>query len=182
MDGIPEFEQWYEGARSRLKADTLAPFFVEIRNDSIHKGINPLNRVSLDHLQEHLFNQMGRSKRAHVLLLPDAHSETSTVLADAAHVSKLYFASLVKVVFECYEQFKYVVDPQWYLTRENFSSMGKTLQDAVAELGLPPVWASCAPSEDGGWRALRSLQTRCQINHLFREYLGTEIAGPDDLD
>ena len=179
MSGIADFEQWYRGVQAGLKADPLVPLFVEIRNNSVHRGLNPLNRVTLDHLREDLFDQMHQRERSHVLVLPDAHSDTSTVLADAVQASRLYFVSLVNAVFECYDRFKCVVDPQWYFTRENFSAMGKTFEDAVSELGLPSVWASCAPSEDGGWRALRSQQPSCQINHLFRKYVGKEIAGPD---
>ena len=41
MSGIPNFNNWYKSAQARLKAYPLAPFFVEIRNDSVHKG-NPL--------------------------------------------------------------------------------------------------------------------------------------------
>ena len=182
MNGTADFDQWYQAAQARLKGDPLAPFFLEIRNNSIHRGLNRLNQVTLDHLREDLFDQLHQRERSHVLVLPDANSETLTVLADAVQASRLYFVSLVNVVFECYERFKFVVDPQWYFTRENFSAMGKTFEDAVLELGLPPVWASCAPPGDDGWRALRSQQPPCQINHLFRKYIGSEIAGPDDVD
>lgn len=182
MSGIADFEHWYQGVQARLKADPLAPFFIEIRNNSVHRGLNPLNRVTLDHLREDLFDQMHRRERSHVLVLPDVHSENSTVLRDAVQASTLYFVSLVNVVFECYNRFKCAIDPQWYFTHENFSAMGKTFEDAVSELGFPPVWASCAPSADDGWRALRSQQPACQINHLFRKYIGSEIAGPDDID
>jgi hypothetical protein len=182
MNGIPGFEQWYQGAQAKLKTDPLAPFFVEIRNSSIHKGLNPLNQVTLDHLREDLFNQMRRRTRSHVLVLPDMRSRNSPILADAVQASTHYFVSLVKVVFECYDRFKCVVDPQWYFTREHFAAMGKTFPDAISELGFPPAWASCVPPEDDGWRAFRLQQPTCQINHLFRKYIGNEIAGPDEVD
>ena len=182
MSGIPGFQQWYQGAQARLKSDPLAPFFVEIRNGVVHKGLNPLDRVSLDHLREDLLDQMHQRTRSHVLVLPDLRSKDSTVLADAVEASTIYFASLVRVVFDCYDRFKCIVDPKWYFTKDNFSSMGKMFEDAVAELGFPPTWASCAPAGEGRWRALRSLQPACLINDLFLKYLGREIAGPDDAD
>ena len=52
MSGIADFEQWYRGVQAGLKADPLVPLFVEIRNNSVHRGLNPLNRVTLDHLRE----------------------------------------------------------------------------------------------------------------------------------
>jgi len=33
---------------------------------------------------------------------------------------------------------------------ENFSGKGKTFEDAMAELGFPSAWASCAPTQDDG--------------------------------
>ncbi len=180
MSGVPGFEPWYQNAQAKLKADPLAPFFIEIRNVSVHKGLNPLNQVTLDHLREDLFCQMHHHKRSHVIVLPDVHAKGSTVLADAVQASTLYFISLVNIVFECYDQFKYVIDPQWYFTRDNFSAMGKTFEDAVAELGFPPAWASCAPAGGDGWRMLRLQQPACQINDVFRKYVGREIADPDN--
>jgi len=182
MSGISDFEPWYRDAQAKLKADPLAPFFVEIRNDLVHKGLNPLNQVTIDHLREDLSCQMHRHKRSHVIVLPDVHAKGSTVLADAVEASTLYFISLVNVVFECYDRFRCVVDPRWYFTRDNFSSMGKTFEDAVAELGFPPAWGACAPAGDDGWRVLRLQQPACQINDVFRKYVGREFAGPDDVD
>jgi hypothetical protein len=182
MSGIPGFESWYEVAQAKLKADPLAPFFVEIRNRSEKRGLNPLDQVTLDHLREDLFQQMRQHKRSHVLVLPDAHSKGSTVLADAVQASTLYFTSLVNVVFECHDRFRFVVDPQWYFTQDNFSAMGKTFEDAVVELGFPLAWASCVPAGDDRWRALRSQQPACQINDLFQKYIGREFASPDEVD
>lgn len=179
MSGVPSFEQWYQGAQAKLKSDPLVPFFKEIRNDVVHKGLNPLDRVTLDHLREDLLEQKQQKTRSHVLVLPDLQSKDSTVLADAVEASTLYFASLVQVIFDCYDRFKCVVDPQWYFTKDNFSASGKSFEDAVVELGFPPAWASCAPAGEGRWRALRSLQPACLINDLFQKYLCREIVGPD---
>jgi hypothetical protein len=179
MTDVADFALWYQSARVKLKADPLAPFFLDIRNKSVHMGLNPLNRVTLDHLREDLFNQMHQEERSHVLILPDVSSENSTVLTDAVQAATLYFVSLVNVIFESYERFKCAVDPQWYFTCENFVAMGKTFEDAISELGFPPGWASCAPPGDDGWRALRSQQPPCQLNDLFRKYIGREITGPE---
>lgn len=180
MHGVDAFEAWYADAQAELKVDALAPFFVEIRNDVVHTGLNPLNQVTLDHLREDMSRQMHQHARSHVLVLPAPQLDGSTVLADAVQVSTLYFISLVKVVFGCYDRFRCVVDPRWHFTHNNFSAMGKTFEDAVAELGFPPAWASCAPPGDDGWRALRALQPACRINDVFRKYVGREILDPDD--
>ena len=180
MNGVTGFDTWYRLAQAKLKSDPLAPFFVEIRNLSEKTGENPLKRVTLAHLHEDLFRQLRGRKRSHVLVIPRAF-DGATLLTDAVQACTLYFTSLVEVIFECYDHFKCDVDPQWHFTRENFIRMGKTFEDAVGEFGLPPVWASCAPKGEGAWRALRSQQPACQINGLFRQYLGREIVGPDDV-
>ena len=48
LKGVRDFDQWYEEIRSKLKTDRLAPHFVEIRNDIVHIGINPLNQSRLN--------------------------------------------------------------------------------------------------------------------------------------
>ncbi len=179
MSGVEGFDSWYEAAQAKLRADQLAGFFIEIRNRSEKRGLNPLNQVTREHLREHLFQQLNGHKREHVLILPDP-SGGGTVLVDAVQACTQYFTSLVAVILECYEHFKNVVDPQWYFTKENFASMGKTLDDALREFGLGAEWASCVPKGTDPWRALRSQHQGCQINDLFRQYVGREIAGPDE--
>lgn len=154
MKDVEGFTEWYQEAQLKLKVNALARFFVEIRNDSIHKGLNPLNQISISHLREDLFYQMHQHDHSHVLVLPNLHQD-STMLADAVQVSTVYFVSLINVVFECYSEFRYVVDPQWYFTYENFSAMGKSFEDAVVELGFPSEWATYAPIEGDKWRILR---------------------------
>ncbi len=180
MKDVEGFKEWYQEAQSNLKANALARFFVEIRNDSIHKGLNPLNQVSIDHLREDMFHQLHHRDRSHVLILPNLQND-STMLTDAVHVSTIYFVSLINVIFECYSEFRHVVDPQWYFTHENFLAMGKSFEDAVLELGFPPEWASYAPIEGDKWRILRLQQPSCQVNGLFQKYIGRIIASPDDL-
>ncbi len=179
MSGIKDFRLWFRGVQDRLNADPLGPLFVEIRNDAIHKGFNALNQVPAEHLREYLSDQMYGGGRSHVLVLPNLQS-TGSALVDGAQACTIYLKSLVKVVFECYDRFRCVVDPRWYFTSANFEAMGKTFGDAVAEFGFPPQAASCAPSEQSGWRILRSQQPRNQINEVFQKYIGRQIADPDD--
>ena len=180
MDGVSSFEPWYHSVQEELRADPLARFFKEVRDVSVHTGLNPLNEVPLEHVREDLMSQSRDGRHSHVIVLPSLHEESSTVLADAVQASEEFFKSLIMIIYKCYEQFKFVVDPRWYYTHENFSAMGKTFEDAVVEFGFPRIWVSCAPEGDRGWRALRQQQPPCQINHIFQEYLRLCIADPDD--
>jgi len=72
-----------------------------------------------------------------------------------------------------------VVDPRWYFTRENFESRGKTIEDALEELGFPRTWLSGAISETDGWKILRRQQPACLVNDIFWHYIGRTISEPD---
>ena len=183
MSGVTEFDLWYTSAQNKLKVDPLACFFKEIRNDSIHKGLNPLNHVTVEHLHEHLTSQMRGNDNSHVIVLPCIQGSDSTVLSnDAVQECEIYFKSLLEIIFECYDRFKCTVDTRWYFTSDNFLAMDKTFRDAVIELEFPSDWVDCAPEGDDRWRALRKQQPPCQINDLFSRYLGLWIADPDDTN
>lgn len=173
------FVAWYEQAQARLKLDPIARFFIEIRNDSVHKGRNPLGQVTLDHLRENLLQQFSRPRPSHIIVMPDVTTEDGTILADAFQVSAEYFKSLVEVIFDCYVRFKRVVDPRWYFTRENFESKGKTIEDALEELGFPSTWLSGGMSETDSWQILRRQQPACLANDIFWHYIGHTISDPD---
>jgi hypothetical protein len=173
------FVAWYEQAQARMKLDPIAKYFVEIRNDSVHKGRNPLGQVTLEHLRENLLQQFSRPRPSHVIVMPDVTTKDGTILADAVQVSAEYFKSLVGVIFDCYDRFRRVVDPRWYFTRENFESRGKTIEDALEELGFPRTWLSGAISETDGWKILRRQQPACLVNDIFWHYIGRTISEPD---
>ena len=180
MNDFSDFQTWYKSVQTKLRSNPLAAFFVELRNNSIHKGLHRLNRVTTEHLHEHLTSQL-RGQRNHVIVLPDLHGKEETTLADAVYTSETYFKSLLEVVYECYVHFKCIVDPRWYSTRNNFLAMGKTFKDAVVESGYPEEWASYT-EEEAGWHVLRRLQPPCQINDLFDQYLGVWVEDPDSTD
>ncbi len=171
LSEVDGFDEWYELARAKLKTDPLAPFFVEIRNDVIHKGVNPLNQATLTHLREDLARQMHQGKDTHILVIPSPEIEAETCLADASDACRDYLASLVAVIFDCYDKFRTVVDPRWYFTQDHFMSQGKTLEDALVELGFSPNWALGALENTDTWRVLRSQQPCCQLNEIFQKYL-----------
>jgi len=182
MKGMHGFEDWYYRAQKQLMTDPMAPFFLEIRNEVVHTGANPLNHVPLEHLSEYLARQLHGNNLDHILLLPNAQSQDSTVLANAVWACEQYFTSLVTVVYECYSAFKTIVDPRWYLTEANFSATGKTFEDALVELGFPPNWAEKIPIDSQAWRILRLQQPPCLLNDLFERFLGKRIPDPDETD
>lgn len=178
VDGFPA---WYETVQRRLQTDALARFFVQTRNVIQKRGHNPFDRVDLDHLVA-LLNCQLRGHRRPILMVPDPKQPKQRMLSDAVEVCEQYFNDLVTVVWECYDKYRTVVDARWYFTQENFRQQNKSLQDALAEMGFPPTWFGAIPDADEvqAWRVIRSQQPGCGINHLFLQYLGKEMLGPDD--
>ena len=87
MDGVSGFEPWYHSVQEELRADPLARFFKEVRDVSVHTGLNPLNEVTLEHAKEHLMSLLRDSRHSHVIVLPDLHGGSPNVLADAVQAS-----------------------------------------------------------------------------------------------
>jgi hypothetical protein len=103
---------------------------------------------------------------------------------DVVSICKAYFTTILGVVFDAFEAFRYQLDDRWYYTEDHFRRMDKSLEDALQELGLPREWitADTGPPESGKWRVLRRTQTvGCQLNPLFQSYLGKIINGPDEV-
>lgn len=180
MKGVDGFEDWYEGARNTLKSDPLAKHFVEIRNDVVHMGRNSLNQVTLEHLRESLSRQLHFHDHPHVLVIPDATRDGRSTLAEAVPACKAFFTSILSIVFECYFVFRTAVDPRWYFTEANFLGKGKTLEDALTELGFPSSWSPSSVSDSVAWKVLRGQQPPCLLNPMFKKYLGRVIAHPDE--
>lgn len=181
LHGIDGFSGWYEKEREKLKIDPLASQFVEIRNDMIHKGLNILNQVSVEHLREHLASQRDKKDHSHIIVLRRSNGENGTELVSAVSACESYFFSLVELIYNCYDKFKFIVDPQWYFTRENFNKSGKNIEDALFEMGFPTAWCKSMPSEIDAWKVLRKQQPNCALNELFHKYLGKIIFDPDEI-
>ena len=180
LKGIDGFDGWYKSIREQLQTDPLVPYFCETRNQIVHTGINPLNQVNAKHLRDFISRQL-RGEWSHVLVVSGHYGDSSDDLADVNAASAEYFRSLVRVVFQCYKRFLTTVDARWYFTEEHFQTTGKTLGDALAELGFPSGWLKAVPGGDeaAAWRVLRAQQPACQINDLFEGYLGEHIPDPD---
>lgn len=178
MNGIDGFAEWYASAQEVLRADPLAPHFVEIRNDLQKKGLNCLDEVPVSHLPEHLLQQFTGESRAPVLLVPSGGRGSSPMLTDALEASRSYFRLLVSLVFDAYVGFKTSVDPRWYYTQAHFEALHQTLEDALAELGVPPDWTAGAPRPADAWRALRAQQPPCALNEVFERHPGKRVVDP----
>ena len=100
---------------------------------------------------------------------------------DVAVACEQHFINLLRLVFDCYEEFRYVVNGQWYYTEENFARRGLTIEDAEEELGFPRGHTKIESWPDDCIRSrfLRGEARGCGIQHIFSQWLNQTVEYPD---
>lgn len=147
---------------------------MEFRNSTQKTGENPLNRVTATGIRQHLSAQLAGAAPTHALMF-----RSTPDVIDAIEAAEVYLTFIVQIVFDCYLRYRTAVDPRWHFTKEAFETQGKTIQDALEELGFPRSWTDAMLAEDEGWRVLRQQQPGCTINDIFERKLRRTVPDPD---
>jgi hypothetical protein len=168
---IAGFEAWYLPHRKRLRADPVAKYLLNMRNDHVHGGPYPARNGSFCRGEARYFFGGNRE-------------EDAFARHDVITVCRRHFVTLLEVVLDCYIRLGTAIDPQQYFTKENFASMGRGILEAECE-----VWGFERTSlieegfdEDARWHELRGHVSECTINHLFYGYLGKVTPQPLEPD
>ncbi|MGL4576838.1 MAG: hypothetical protein ACRCV9_18775 [Burkholderiaceae bacterium] len=167
LKGVTEFDRWYEQKQLDLKANALARFFHEFRTVTQHLGINVVRAgESSGNVKTYYF--IGCRD------LPNVPRE------DVVTACQAYFRLILDVVYDCYIAFATRVDGQWYFTEDNFRQLGRTVEDAEEELGLPRGWTDLGKPEllPHRWDALRRHADGCMIEEQFARWLGKQVPQP----
>jgi len=170
MKGHDDFDGWYKQHQEIMKTDKLSKFFNNFRRVSQHIGVSPYGGGEFS--DNKILHYFGSSKD-----LPDVSKE------DIITSCNNYFTSVVELIYDAYLIFGASIDAQQYFTSSNFVTLGKTIEDAEEELGLPRGWTDIGDpdAEEYRWEALRNTTTGCEINHIFEQYLNKIIACSDKL-
>lgn len=177
INDVPGFKDWYSPRMESLRQDRISAFFNAYRTASVHIGDTVVGGGSSFRGAD------GKQQRHYFFMpIPDVLQVPSE---DVVTVCKSHFVNLLSLVYDALTAFLCQLDDRWYFTEEYFQEMGKSFDDAIAEVGLPQEWAAAAAaaalSDEAKWRALRSTQTvGCQLNNLFARYLNKTIQGPDE--
>jgi len=175
ISNVKGFAEWYQEQQNVMKSDSICQFFNQYRRVSIHIGDTVVRGGEMR-------KDDGGSIVTKYYFLPIADLP-EVPREDVFTICTLYFKSLLDLVFKAMLHFKYQLDDRWYFTNENFTSLGKTADDADEELGFPRGWTAIggAFSDADRWRAIRHTQAvGCQLNDLFGTYLEKRIEGPDE--
>jgi hypothetical protein len=175
MGNIDNFKEWYATKQDILKNDKLAQFFNAYRVASIHIGDTVVRAGSIA-----TDNDGKRIMQYYFIPIPDVQNVPDE---DVLSICRTYFTTLLGLVYNAFENFRYQLDDRWYYTEDNFHRIGKSIEDAEEDLGFPRGWTAVDSgfSESERWRVLRQTQTMgYHLNPVFQSYLGKMITGPDE--
>jgi hypothetical protein len=167
LKGTPEFDLWYAPRQEALRKDPLSRFFHDFRTVTQHLGENVVSGGS--HSEAGTFY--------YFVPCPDLPNVPD---ADVMTACDKHFRNVLGLVFDCYSDLRTLIDGQWYFTESHFNSLGKTIEDAEEELGLPRGWTDInRPGiEPYRWDLLRKRADGCGIQDAFWTWLEKELEGP----
>lgn len=172
LAGSCGFESWYGPKQKLLRDDPIARFFHDFRRVTQHIGEPVIGAGSFTGgLATYFF-----SPSSDLPKVPDL---------DVVSACELYFRTVLRLVYDCYAHFGPLIDAQQYFTREHFSSKGKTLDDALEEIGFPRGYLTIPGqrTDEEAWRAIRRQSGMgCMVQPQFEKWLGLRIRHPDDTD
>jgi hypothetical protein len=170
------FKIWYTSRRRQLSESNLAKYFHAFRRITHHIGENSIN---YGFKTEHLFDLTNGKNKWFFGEHPDFPKPPSV---DVPTACRQYFKELLLIVFDCYDDFRFEVNAQWYFTAENFSKMSLTIEDAEEQLGFARKWTKVGPPFDDTdrWKALGRTIGGCGIDDIFDRWLGRIPAHPDN--
>jgi hypothetical protein len=170
LKGVPVFDDWYGPRQARLRDDPLARFFHDFRTVTQHIGANVVSGGS-------------HGKQGTLYwFLPDPDLPVVPEL-DVVSACTSYFTTVLLLVYECYIDLGPIVDGQQRFTAEHFASLGKTIEDAEEEVGLPRGFTDVGDPDalPYRWELVRRRADGCLIEQQFVTWLGRSLPRPDEL-
>lgn len=128
MSSVPDFKTWYSERQAEMRADTVAGFFLELRNISQHEG--PVSIVGGSTRRPPGWTYRFAGNREAV---PEELVGMSLARGCADQLVKI--AQLINAFWQ---RFPYESCLHEALTSNGVSRLGYTLEDVTALLGLPP--------------------------------------------
>jgi hypothetical protein len=170
MKDIPDFEEWYEQQRNRLRQNELAKYFLEARNLSQKVGYYPLSNG-------HMFRDENNTRYIKYFFdqFPD-DIQTPVPKEDVLTACTKYLILLLELICDCFKKFGNVIDPIQYFIH-SITEGGKSLEDIEEELGYPRGWTDIIPYEERIRILRQHFDKDVTIDYVFEKYLGTNRFG-----
>jgi len=123
---IPEFVDWYKTRQQRLVSDPMAKFFADIRDETVHVGVNSLAGVLT------VRNPEGHVVSARCFFRDTtggSHHNTPGRRREAVAACRAYLRTLVRLVWEFCRHFAPYLDPAQCLSQQNLDGLGWCVED-----------------------------------------------------
>jgi hypothetical protein len=160
LDGVDGFESWYKTQQDFLKNDQLADFFQNARRLSQHVGHYHINMGSFSKgKNEFFFHDFDNSYK----YVPKDNIITA---------SHKYFTILLNIIYDCFQTFGDIIDPDKYYTIEALKKRGQTVKELEFEIWGYPKWTSFNISEEETLKYILANMVKSPIDELFIKYLG----------
>jgi hypothetical protein len=172
IKGADDFEKWYESKQKILRNDHICRYFNEFRTISQHIGENPIRGGS---------SGPNRPTLYHFLSVPDLVKAPEL---DVTACSEYYFKYILEIVYDSFLVFGPLIDGRQRYTKENFSKLRKTIEDAEEELGFPRGWTKVSGfSDEARWKIIRKNVDGCNIEQQFIDWLDKDLTSvlPKDV-
>lgn len=172
ISDLPGFAIQYETQQAFMRQNKLGKYFLEARNLSQKVGYYPFSNGRL-------YKDENNNRRVEYHF-DDFTKELSEFVPkdDVITACKKYFTMLLTVVFNCYQTYGTIIDPEQYFSFENIKKTGKTIEDFEEELGYPRGWTKIdGATDDERLKAIRHEIQYDGIDHILIKYLGKNRFG-----
>lgn len=162
LKNVSGFNEWYSVHQDRLRKHDLAKFCVEARN----KVQKEADYCMMD---SGIFD-------GEKLIFTGVFIDDNKIIGDVKEVCMDYFLLILNLIYDCYQNFGSIIDPDQYYTLDNFAKLGMVIEDAEEMLGFPRGWTEGIPDEER-MRLLRDTAAPETASYLFEEYLKRDKYG-----
>lgn len=187
LKGVNGFEEWYNQQQEILRNNKIARFFHLARNESQKLGVYHIKsggeyedsegkRVVRYYFKSAIEESGSPAQHCLRLLLGDDVEDNYNEEDNVILSSEKYLTILAEVIYNCYQTFGNLIDPQRYYTIENIRSLGLTIEDLEEQLRFPRGWTNVLPDERR-IIALRESQPDTEIDYIFIKYLKKDRFG-----
>lgn len=184
MNDVKGFKEWYQEKQEILKSSAMAKKFVEMRNITQKVGEHFITsgkyytdefgnlRGKFYFQDESSSYQIGENPRKVILerVLTGKFFEHQE--EDVATQCNKNFIVLIEIIYECFQKFGSIIDPEKYFTLENLEYLGISIEEIEMTLGFPEGYTKVEGITDADRiRLLRESEPSSKIDYIFMKYL-----------
>ena len=160
LSDTDEFKDWYEIKQKELGNIPLAKFFLKARNDSQKVGLYHINiGRTLNNNTEYFFAPFDDSYK----FVPETDLYTA---------GKQFLKILLEVVYDCFQVFGEIIDPEKHYSIDAIKKRGQTVKDIEYEVWGYNKWTDFGISEEETLKYILNKMVKSTIDILFVKYLG----------